>query len=136
MYYVWSKPAEEGEDDVGGHTQDGGQRDRDADSSGPERAVVAVIVELETASHHHQEAGQTSHCYGVSVQLPAEPPLVNIIVCRHEQRLPGPSDEQFLEENLRQVKHGDQAQEGRELEHCVDVLSQLRVETLLRKHPL
>ena len=57
MYYVWSKPAEEGEDDVGGHTQDGGQRDRDADSSGPERVVVAVIVELETASHHHQESG-------------------------------------------------------------------------------
>ena len=51
----WSTPAEEGEDDVGGHTQDGGQRDRDADRSGPERAVVAVVVELELAADHRDQ---------------------------------------------------------------------------------
>ena len=55
-----ARPAEDGEDDVGGETQKGGQRDRDTDSSGPERAVVAVIVELQSAAHHHQEARQTS----------------------------------------------------------------------------
>ena len=97
-------PAEEGEDDVGGEGRESRQGDRDTDHPRPERAVIAVVIQLESAAHYDQQGRQGPGRDGVPVQLPAEPPLVDIVVSRHEERLPGPRDEELLEEDLGQVE--------------------------------
>ena len=58
---------------------------------------------------------------------------MDVVVRRDKQGLPRPGDEEFLKENLGQVKHGNQGQQASELEHSVDVLSQLGIEALLQK---
>ena len=93
------------------------------DCARPETAVVAVVVKFEFAGGSDEEGEETAADHGVAVQLPAEPPLVDIVIRGDEERLPRPRDEHPLEEDLREVEHGDEAEQPGELEDGVEVLS-------------
>ena len=50
------------------------------DCARPETAVVAVVVKFEFAGGSDEEGEETAADHGVAVQLPAEPPLVDIVI--------------------------------------------------------
>jgi hypothetical protein len=52
-----------------------------------------------------------------------EPPLGDVVVCGDEERLPGPRDEDLLEENLGHIERGDDGGQPSKLQHQVQVLA-------------
>ncbi len=52
-----------------------------------------------------------------------EPPLGDVVVCGDEERLPGPCDEDLLEEDLGHVERGDDGGQPCKLQHQVQVLA-------------
>ena len=50
------------------------------DGARPETAVVAVVVKFEFAGGSYEEGEETTADHAVAVQLPAEPPLVDIVI--------------------------------------------------------
>jgi hypothetical protein len=52
-----------------------------------------------------------------------EPPLGDVVVCCDEERLPGPCDEDLLEEDLGHVERGDDGGQPSKLQHQVQVLA-------------
>ena len=117
------KPAEKRENSVWCEADDSQHADPSTDAPGPQWAVVTVVIQLEPPAHHGHQGEDASRGDGVAVQLPAEPPLVDIVIRGDEERLPRPRDEHPLEEDLREVEHGDEAEQPGELEDGVEVLS-------------
>ena len=62
--------------------------------------MAAVIVELELASNDHDESKEAARHDGEPVKLPSEPPLVDVVVGRHEEGFPRSCDENLLEEDF------------------------------------
>ena len=67
--------------------------------------MAAVVVELELASNDDEEGEETSGDDRIPIQLPPEPPLVDVVICRDEEGLPGTCDKDLLKEDLGDVEH-------------------------------
>ena len=80
-------PAKKCKDGVGGEAGQGREADTHTDAPGPEAAVVAVVVELELAADDGDQGKDAPGGNAVPVQLPAEPPFMNVIICGHKESL-------------------------------------------------
>ena len=74
----------------------GGQRSkREKRRESSARNVIDSLQRKETGTESYSEHD------AVTIDSPARPPLANIVIGRYKQRLPWPSDENFLEEDLK-----------------------------------
>ena len=80
-------PAKKCKDGVGCEASQSCEADTHTDAPRPEAAVVAVIVELELAADDGDQGEDAPGGDAVPVQLPAEPPFVNVIICCHKKSL-------------------------------------------------
>ena len=77
-------PAKKCKDGVGCEAGQSCEADTHADTPRLEAAVVAVVVELELAANDCDQGEYAPSGDAVPVQLPAEPPFMNVIICGYK----------------------------------------------------
>ena len=91
---------EEGEGGVARDAQEGEENGEKGNAGREQVPVIVIFQDLVAARDVGGESHDHSTRHAVSINLPSRPPIMYIIVRRHEQGLPWSRHEYFLEKYL------------------------------------